>query len=195
MPIDYLSLTFDDSTMGPAQQALLGGELSVFDTYETEYDLIHRQVLTWDAENNKVEIPPGKMMTVTVNSFGKAGWCGLPTQTFTNLCAEKSYSTNGSIHIAYAHSRHALEAYPPVDDFYTRQLTYPVLVTVYHMLECYDMDILSYSGIDDEFGAGCFGTALGENEDQRWCLFSIEVRNTYGLPFEVIFERVSEGEE
>ena len=62
--------------MGPAQQTLLEGELSVFDAYETEYDLIHRQVLTWDAENSKVEIPPGKVMTVTVSCFGKAGWYG-----------------------------------------------------------------------------------------------------------------------
>ena len=92
MPIDYLSLTFDDSTMGPAQQALLEGELSVFDTYETEYDLIHRRALTWDAENSRVEIPPGKVMTVTVSCFGKAGWYGRAAQfpddlTLTNLAA------------------------------------------------------------------------------------------------------------
>jgi hypothetical protein len=62
--------------MSPAQQALLEGELSVFDAYETEYDLIHRQVLTWDSGNSKVEVPPGKVMTVTVSCFGKAGWCG-----------------------------------------------------------------------------------------------------------------------
>lgn len=60
--------------MSTAQQTLLDGELSVFDAYETEYDLTHRQVLTWDAENSKFEIPPGKMMAVTVNCFGKAGW-------------------------------------------------------------------------------------------------------------------------
>ncbi|KAF9652866.1 hypothetical protein BDM02DRAFT_3153426 [Thelephora ganbajun] len=173
--IDYLNLTFDDSTMGPAQQALLEGELSVFDTYETEYDLIHRQVLTWDAENDKVEIPPGKMMTVTVSCFGKAG------------------CTNGSIHISYAYSRQALGTDPPADNFYTRQLTYPVLVTVYHMLECYDMDILSHSGLNDRVGVGLPDASLEESEGYNWCLFSIEVRNTYGLPFEVTFERMDKG--
>lgn len=76
LAIDYLNLTFDDSTMGPAQQRLLEGELSVFETYETEYDLVHRQVITWDLGNCRVEIPPGKMMTVVVSCFGKAGWCG-----------------------------------------------------------------------------------------------------------------------
>lgn len=175
LAIDYLNLTFDDSTMGPAQQRLLEGELSVFETYETEYDLVHRQVITWDLGNCRVEIPPGKMMTVVVSCFGKAG------------------CTNGSIHISYAHSRHALEADPPVDSFYTRQLTYPVLVTVYHMLECYDMDILSYSGLNDQFGTDYPDPSLGESEDQNWCLFSIEVRNTYGLPFDVTFERIDRG--
>jgi hypothetical protein len=52
------------------------------------------------------------------------------------------------------------------------------------------MDILSYSGLNNRFGV-----TPGEGEDQGWCLFSIEVRNTYGLPFEVIFERIDEGTE
>ena len=132
-------------------------------------------------------------MTVIVSCFGKAGWCGWFAQTSAARINEP-YSTNGSIHISYAHSRHALEADPPVDSFYTRQLTHPVLVTVYHMLECYDMDILSYSGLNDQFGADYSDPSLGESEDQNWCLFSIEVRNTYGLPFDVTFERIDRGE-
>ena len=116
----------------------------------------------------------------------------IASQISTNLVL-RPYSTNGSIYISYACSRNALHADPPVDIFYTRQLTYPVLVTVYHMLECYDMDILSYPGLNDRFGLGC--PSRGESEDQQLCLFSIEVRNAYGLPFEVTFERIDEGEE
>lgn len=112
---------------------------------------------------------------------------------FYGTCTDEPHSTNGSIHISYACSRQALEADPPVDNFYARQLTYPVLVTVYHMLECYDMDILSYSGLDDRVGAGCLDPFPQESEDYNWCLFSIEVRNTYGLPFEVTFERMEKG--
>jgi hypothetical protein len=74
LPIDFLNLTFEDSTTGPAQQALADGELSVFDTYETEYDLMHRTVLSWEGKKNNIEIPPGKKITVTVNCFGKSGW-------------------------------------------------------------------------------------------------------------------------
>lgn len=56
------------------------------------------------------------------------------------------------------------------------------------------MDILSYSGLDDRVGVGCPDLSLRESEDDHWCLFSIEVRNTYGLPFDVVFERVDEGQ-
>ena len=115
-------------------------------------------------------------------------------QNFCGPRIDKPYSTNGSIHISYARSRQALEADPPVGNFYTRQLTYPVLVTVYHMLECYDMDILSYSGLNDRVGVGRGNPPLRESEDDDWCLFSIEVRNTYGLPFEVTFERMDKGQ-
>lgn len=62
------------------------------------------------------------------------------------------------------------------------------------MLECYDMDILSYSGLNDRVGVGRSNPSLGENGDHNWCLFLIEVRNTYGLPFEVTFERMDKGQ-
>lgn len=31
------------------------------------------------------------------------------------------------------------------------------------------------------------------DDEASWCLFSIEVRNTYGLPFEISFDRTQEG--
>lgn len=31
------------------------------------------------------------------------------------------------------------------------------------------------------------------DDEAGWCLFSIEVRNTYGLPFEISFDRTQEG--
>lgn len=72
-PIDFLRLAFDDSTIAPGQQALASGDLSVFDTYETEYDLLHRPVFSWNKEETK-DIPPGHKLTVNVNCYGKVGW-------------------------------------------------------------------------------------------------------------------------
>lgn len=72
-PVDFLRLVFDDSTQGPAQQALAEGELSVFDTYETEYSLINAPVFSWKPEEAKV-IAPNQNLTLTVDCFGKVGW-------------------------------------------------------------------------------------------------------------------------
>ena len=78
-------------------------------------------------------------------------------------------------------------------------------MTVYHMLECHAMDILPYSGAtttlppDADDGSDVPGdakarkTLLHVGDIADWCIFSIEVRNTYGLPFEVTFERNQEG--
>ena len=73
LPIDFLRLIFDDSTITPAQQALAEGTLSVFDTYETEHSLIHKPVLSWDQKTAK-SIFPGQKLTVTVKCIGKVGW-------------------------------------------------------------------------------------------------------------------------
>lgn len=73
LPIDFIRLTFDDSTIAPAQQALADGELSVFETYETEYDLIHRPAFVWDG-GYPARVDPGEKTTVAVKCFGKVGW-------------------------------------------------------------------------------------------------------------------------
>ncbi|PSR74153.1 hypothetical protein PHLCEN_2v10109 [Hermanssonia centrifuga] len=186
LPIDFMRLTFDDSTVAPAQQALADGGLSVFDTYETEYDLIHKPVFTWDSKASKQEIGPGEKTVVTVNCFGKVG------------CA------SGVVHVSYSYfHRPRTTLDQPSDIFHTRQLSYPVLVTVYHMLECHAMDILPYSpdstfatirdsqGFDSDTTTTKIGLIVDDITD--WCIFSIEVRNTYGLPFEVTFERQQAG--
>ncbi|KAJ7709879.1 TRAPP II complex [Mycena rosella] len=174
LPIDFLRFVFDDSTIAPAQQALANGDLSVFDTYETEYDLLHRPVFSWNKEDTK-DIPPGHKLTVNVNCYGKVG------------------CTNGTIHVSYSYVHRpvaSLDLSPQV--FHTRQLSYPVMVTVYHMLECHGMDILPFPSHPLELDQEQPETDVFGNE-AGWCLFSVEVRNTYGLPFEVSFERIQQG--
>ncbi|KAI0928535.1 hypothetical protein AcW1_005748 [Taiwanofungus camphoratus] len=190
LPIDFLRLTFDDSTIAPAQQALAEGELSVFETYEAEYDLIHRPVFTWDGNRGEQRISPGEKAVIIVKCFGKVG------------------CTTGAINVSYAYI-HRQQTVPkePSDVFHTRQLSHPVLVTVYHMLECHAMDILPYSSTttfaspdSSEVGeespmVKARKTLFNVGNVADWCLFSIDVRNTYGLPFEVTFERRQSGGE
>ena len=112
-------------------------------------------------------------------------------------------STSGAIHVAYGYVHRKQDTLQkPSDVFHTRRLSYPVLVTVYHMLECHRMDILPFrpeavfNSNDDQGGNNSDAARknLWRVDEDSWCLFSIDVRNTYGLPFEVTFDRIQEGE-
>jgi hypothetical protein len=74
LPIDFLRLSFEDSTIAVARHALADGQLSVFDTYETEYDLINRPMFSWDSPDEFKRVNSGQKVTLTVNCFGKIGW-------------------------------------------------------------------------------------------------------------------------
>jgi len=199
LPVDFLRLSFDDSTIAPAQQALADGDLSVFDTYETEYDLIHRPMFSWRAQKEFTSLGPGQTTSVTVTCFGKAGW----SVSFVrfNHSLNLQTSTSGTIHVSYAYvHRPRGTQEKPLEVFHSRQLSYPVMVTVYHMLECHGMDIIPspdypISEVNDDYIAGTVVPQSISNVcgELGWCLFSVEVRNTYGLPFEVKFERLQEG--
>jgi hypothetical protein len=113
----------------------------------------------------------------------------------TSTWADQQTSTHGTIHISYAHLAHQA---PAPEVFYLRQVSYPLTVTVYHMLECCNMEILpfpSYAATVHKAGHPREGVTKGLVVDQSsgWCLFSIEVRNTYGLSFDVKFERIKDG--
>ncbi|KAF8894639.1 TRAPP II complex [Infundibulicybe gibba] len=177
LPVDFLRVAFEDSTIAPAQLALAEGDLSVFETYETEYQLLHTPVFSWK-QTDEIIISPGQKSTVTVNCFGKVG------------------CTNGIIHFSYAFAHRDDES---SQVFHTRQLSYPVMVTVYHMLECHGMDILPSPTHPHGETSMRLQTKLRHDnldiDDDAWCLFSVEVRNTYGLPFNVTFTRAQEGTE
>ncbi|KAJ4487929.1 TRAPP II complex [Lentinula aciculospora] len=175
LPIDFVRLAFDDSTISPAQQALAESEMSVFETYETEYALIHRPVFSW-IKNDSVTIAPGRKVTLSINCFGKVG------------------CTEGTIHASYSYIHRNPSDSEENSVFHTRQLSYPLMVTVYRMLESHGLDILPYPsyplGNDDNVMKNSLDLFVEDNG--AWCLFSIDIMNTYGTPFEVSLERVQE---
>ncbi|PFH54333.1 hypothetical protein AMATHDRAFT_72835 [Amanita thiersii Skay4041] len=171
LPIDFVRLVFDDSTIAPAQQALADGELSVFDTYETEYSLIHRPFFS-GIKVDSICVAPGQCHTLTVQCFGKVG------------------CTKGTVHISYAYA-HRPES-EATNLFYTRQLSYSMMVTVYQMLECHAMDILPFPSYSVTRNGHVEEEDILYVHEPGWCYFSIDVRNTYGSPFEVILERLDE---
>jgi hypothetical protein len=68
------------------------------------------------------------------------------------------------------------------------------------MLECHDLSLMAMVDVDyDDISRRASNSVihlLPEVDDPtEWCLFAIDVRNTYGLPFEVTFKREQAGTE
>lgn len=93
--VDFLHFAFEDSTIEPAQKALADGNLSVFETYETEYNLIHRPVFSWDQDEAKT-VEPGHNLTLTLGCFGKVGWyvnlIGRPQYAFPDFLLQQQWN-------------------------------------------------------------------------------------------------------
>lgn len=73
------------------------------------------------------------------------------------------------------------------------------MVTVYHMLECSNMDLLQFPSYPPPLRRSNSSKntrldSLQSEDDAGWCLFSVEVRNTYGSPFDVTLVRTQDGE-
>ncbi|CAE6339014.1 unnamed protein product [Rhizoctonia solani] len=167
LPIDFLRMSFEDSTLPALQQALAEGELTIAEAYETEYELVNKPVLKWDLDGtdaSNMTLAPRQKMAVWVTCFGKEG------------------CTNATMRLHYSLARR--DQVPSPESFFLRSLYYPLLVTVYHTLECHAMDIVPYGG-----------GLTSDDSPKLWCLFMIDVRNLYGQPFEVTFERTQQGTE
>ena len=74
LPVNFLSLSFEDSTVTSAQEAMAEGQLGVSEMYEIEYDLIHQRAFSWNGEKEIKVINPGQKIVVSVACFGKARW-------------------------------------------------------------------------------------------------------------------------
>lgn len=74
LPINFLTVSFEDSTVTLAQEALTEGQLDVFEAYETEYDLIHQQAFFWNRDKVIKVINPGQKVVISIACFGKAKW-------------------------------------------------------------------------------------------------------------------------
>ena len=114
-------------------------------------------------------------------------------------------SSSGTVQFSYSfvhRPRPPSLTYKADEVFHTRQLLYPILITVYQTLICSGLEIVPYwtsetIGIekgfsDDDAARRSLLSGSTENPDD-WCLLTLDVRNVYSVPFEVIFERLQEG--
>lgn len=74
LPVDFVKLSFQDSTTARLQAIISEGELTAGEAYELESDLIHRPVFRWEQPEAALVIPPGGKKTINVWCRGKVGW-------------------------------------------------------------------------------------------------------------------------
>ncbi|ORY31418.1 TRAPP II complex [Naematelia encephala] len=196
VPVDFIKLSFDDSSARDVQTLINEGDLSPEHAYELEWDVLNRPVFVWENEQDTA-IAPGGKLTLSVRCLGKVG------------------CTDGSIRIDYGY----ISRPNPISTsnaFYTRQITFPVLFTVYHTLEPHALDLTrlvspsksssasnglqvpnghsrpstptlsrrqtGFTAIEDD----PLRSMLDDKADgSEWCLLGLGVRNVYGVPFEI----------
>lgn len=71
--VDFVKLSFEDSTTREARALLVDGEVSLEQAYELEHDITKRPVFTLESEE-PISIPAGGRSTVVVRCLGKVGW-------------------------------------------------------------------------------------------------------------------------
>lgn len=207
IPINYLKLSFEDSTVRAATRVMQENELGAEEAYELDWDVRNRSVFTWEnpmtlgaGEGDECLIVPGGRKVLKIKCLGKVG------------CIE------GLVRIDYGHVQSISRGSTQTDDadlltpittsatFYTRQITFPVLFTVTHTLECHSLDIThlghcanngySTPGINGtnnleipEEDNGDLRKALARENNLTHCLVGLSVANVYGVPFEVCLSR------
>lgn len=118
----------------------------------------------------------------------------------------------GSIQVIYGTLDRGTDPRPPT--FHTRQIAFPILMSVYHTLECTALNVLRIptlaatppspadraSAADPPSSSASAAMARGssvstlaraleDDKDRDFCLVAVDVRNTYVQPFEVSFRR------
>lgn len=73
IPVDFLSLSFSDSTIANTQALLNSSDMPAEEAYEMELYALRQSVFSWNQKDN-VKILPGSEWIVNINVFGKRGW-------------------------------------------------------------------------------------------------------------------------
>ncbi|WVQ81064.1 hypothetical protein IAT38_003171 [Cryptococcus sp. DSM 104549] len=198
VPINFLKLSFEDSTMREAQAIIAEGDLTPEQAYEIEWDQINQPVFTWENEGKAAgeatHIAPGGRATLLVRCLGKAGCADGTIRIDYGCVGQRLRQSTPSVESALDR--------PTTSTFYTRQITFPVLFTVYHTIECHSLTLTrlrtsshhtapSNGAILGTSSDDALRDAINMENDEVHCLLGVSVRNVYGVPFEVTLERRS----
>ncbi|CAG8526638.1 6126_t:CDS:10 [Ambispora leptoticha] len=189
-PVNFINLSFHDSTIENAQNILSSTDLPAEEAYEMELYAYQQPVFYWEPTERKVNLLPNNELILNISVFGKRG------------------CTYGTIQIDYGYIDRPDSVSEAI--FFTRQVFYPVLLTVHQHLEPLTMDILNFKPIADN-GSSIINNHNGhidkstrkqveellkitrfneksESElDNEYCLLTFDIRNVWHIPFNVTF--------
>ena len=157
-PVDFMLFSFKDSTQAPLKAALSSRDASPAELHEYELILLKKQALRLPKGTQKRYIAAGGEATFDFEILGKAGL------------------TNATIQVDYTHLGVPREEV--TEQFYTRQVSIDLTVTVNASVELSRADILPIDGpVPRSFWDGV-GTSAAEDVGD-YCLLSLDLRNAW----------------
>lgn len=162
-PVDLLLFSFKDSTQAPLQTAMSNREVSPAELYEMELIYAHKQALRWiHEEGSDLSIAPGGTSTFEMEILGKPG--------LTNAVIQVDYAFLG------------VPVTEVQEKFFTRQVSFPITVTVNASIELTRMDILPLTGNIPSSLWDIARIPVDEKKDltpEDYCLLLLDFRNAW----------------
>ncbi|KAK3997468.1 hypothetical protein QBC44DRAFT_67761 [Cladorrhinum sp. PSN332] len=176
-PVDFLLFSFKDSTQEPLQAALSNRDATPTELYEYELVLAKKQALRLrNRDKSERFIAPGGTATFDFEILGKAGL------------------TTGVIQVDYAHL-----GVPPeevADQFYTRQVSMELTVTVNASVDVSRVDVLPINGSIPESlwnKAAEGSTSAQQLTAETHCLLLLDLRNSWPSQMTIELESTDAG--
>lgn len=157
-PVDFMLFSFKDSTQEPLQAALANRDATPAELYEYELILMKKQALRLPRTNQNRNIAPGSEETFEFEILGKPGL------------------THATIQIDYTYLGAARDEV--TEQFYTRQISVPLTVTVNASVELARIDVLPMHGLIPQPLWERLGGTKPVKPDE-YCLLSVDLRNAW----------------
>ncbi|OAQ65080.1 hypercellular protein HypA [Pochonia chlamydosporia 170] len=158
-PVDFMLFSFKDSTQGPLQTALSNRDATPAELYEYELILMKKQALRLPRNDQSRHIPPGGEATFEFEILGKPG--------LTHATIQADYTFLG------------VPRDEITEQFYTRQLSLDLTVTVNASVELARIDAVAMQGhlpppLLERLGADAENTPA-----DKYCLLAVDLRNAW----------------
>lgn len=167
-PVDFMLFSFRDSTQAPLQAALNNRDSTASQIHEYELILMKKQALRLPTARKRRYIAPGAEETFDFEILGKPGL------------------TDAAIQVDYTHL--GVPRDEVTEQFYTRQLTIDLTVTVNASIELTRADMLALNGpaLEALLSERCKLPASADGSD--YCLLSLDLRNSWPAQMAVHIE-------